>query len=133
MTFARSSADDYCQAILDDDTKIRCAEILDAFSVFSTGNAAKCSELASQGDVHECYLALSVKAAKTLKNDQYCDNLPDRAGPLYSLCKYISSPIPQEQRINQDDFLPQVQRNVLLINEDGGFSDKSVRDLTSVV
>lgn len=127
MTFARSSADDYCQAILDDDAKIRCAEILDAFSVFSTGNAAKCSELASQGDIHECYLALSVKAAKTLKNDQYCDNLPDRAGPLYSLCKYISSPIPQEQRINQDDFLPQVQRNVLLINEDGGFSDKSVR------
>jgi len=127
MTFARSSADDYCQAILDDDAKIRCIEILDAFSVFSAGSAAKCSELASQGDVHECYLALSVKAAKTLKNDQYCDNLPDKAGPLYSLCKYISSPIPQEQRINQDDFLPQVQRNILLINDDGGFSDKSVR------
>ncbi len=127
MTFARSSADNYCQAISDDDAKIRCTEILDAFSVFSTGSAAKCSELTLQGDIHECYLALSIKAAKTLKNDQYCDNLPDRAGPLYSLCKYISSPIPQEQRINQDDFLPQVQRNVLLISNGDGFVDQSVR------
>ena len=127
MTFARSSADDYCEAISEDDARIRCDEILDAFAVFSAGSAAKCSELASQGHIHECYLALSVKAAKTLKNDQYCDNLPDRAGPLYSLCKYISSPIPQEQRINQDDFLPQAQRNVLLISNGGGFVDQSVR------
>jgi hypothetical protein len=127
MTFARSSEDDYCQAILEDDAKSRCLEILDAFDVFSAGNAAKCSELATQEDVHECFLALSVKAAKTLKNDQYCENLQDKAGPLHSLCKYISSPIPQEERINQDDFLPQAQRNVLLLSNDGGFSDESVR------
>ena len=126
MTFARSSEDDYCKAILEDDAKARCIEILDAFSVFSTGSAAQCNDLATPKDTHECFLALSVKAAKTLKNDQYCDNLPDQDGPLNSLCRYISAPIPQEERINQDDYLPQTQRNVLLMSNAAGFSDQSV-------
>jgi len=127
MTFARSSEDDYCEAILEDDARGRCAEILRAFAVFSAGSASKCNDLDKQEDTDECFLALSVKAAKTLKNDQYCDNLPDKTGPLHSLCEYISSPIPQEERINQNDFLPQAQRNVLLMSGDGAFTDESVR------
>jgi len=127
MTFARSSQDDYCEAILEEDAKTRCKEILEAFDVFSTGSAAKCNTLAAQEDIHECFLALSVKAAKTLKSSQYCDSLPDKAGPLYSLCMYISAPIPNEERINQDDFLPQAQRNVLLMGNAVGFSDESLR------
>jgi uncharacterized membrane protein YraQ (UPF0718 family) len=126
MTFARSSAKDYCQAIAEEDAKLRCSEILHAFSVFSTGSAAQCNELATPSDVHECFLALSVKAAKTLKDNQYCDNLPDQDDPLHSLCQYIAAPIPQEERINQDDYLPQTQRNVLLVSNDAGFTDQSV-------
>ena len=127
MTFARSSEDDYCQAILESEAKARCTEILDAFAVFSAGSAAKCNDLVNHEDVYECFLTLSVKAAKTLKNDQYCDDLPDKTSPLYSLCEYISSPIPHEERINQNDYLPQAQRNVLLMSNDDGFRDESVR------
>jgi len=126
MTFARSSADDYCEAVIEDDAKARCAGLLDAFAVFSKGSAARCNELETPTDVHACFLALSVKAAKTLKNSQYCDNLPDHDGPLYSLCMYISAPIPEEERINQDNYLPQVQRNVLLVSNDAGFVDQGV-------
>ena len=127
MTFARSSRDDYCEAIIEDDARARCTDILEAFEIFSTGSAAKCNDLGTERDIHECYVAFLIKAAKTLKDDHYCDSLPNKAGPLHSLCMYVSAPIPTEQRINQDNHIPQAQRNVLLINNSGRFSDQSVK------
>lgn len=125
MTFARSSTEDYCAAIREDDARARCTGILEEFDLFSTGSAAKCSELGSQRIVHECYVAFSIKAARTLKDDRYCENLPQQTGPLYSLCKHIAAPVPTEPRINQDDYLPQVQRNVLLMNYGDHFADEA--------
>jgi len=125
MTFARSSNDDYCEAIIEDDARARCAEILEVFSILSSGSAAQCNELSTQRDTRDCYLAFSVKAAKKLKNNQYCENIPQKSGPLYSLCQYISAPIPVEQRIKQDDYVSQVQRNVLLLNNAGQLIDQS--------
>ncbi len=125
MTFARSSNDDYCEAITEADARARCVEILEVFRILSNGSAAQCNELGTQKDTHDCYLAFSIKAAKKLKNDQYCENIPHKGGPLYSLCKYISAPIPTEKRIKQDDYVRQVQRNVLLLNNGDRFVDQT--------
>jgi uncharacterized membrane protein YraQ (UPF0718 family) len=127
MTFARSAGADYCDAVAGGDDNKRCNDLRAAYEIFSKGSAVSCRELATPRDVSECYVAHSIKAAKSLKDEQYCENLPNRDGPLYSLCLHISAPIPAEQGINQDDYLPQVQRNVLLLNDGETFTDNTVQ------
>ncbi len=125
MTFARSSNDSYCSAITSDDAQARCDTVLQGFEVFTSGDAAECSELESQADRNDCFIAFSVKAAKTLKDSRYCENLPDQSGALHSLCEHIAGPVPPEQRINQNDYIQQAQRNVLLMNDGTSFTDRS--------
>jgi len=125
MTFARSSTSDYCDAIFDSISKERCRDVISAYDVFSKGSAASCQGLQTPRDISECYVAHSVKAAKSLKDSGYCDNLPDRDGPLHSLCLHISSPIPPEQQFNQNEYLAQNQSNILLMNNGKGFTDKT--------
>ena len=43
---------------------------------------------------------------------------------MQSLCNYISSPIPGEQRINQNSYVAQAQRNVLLMKSGDQFVDQ---------
>ena len=125
MTFARSSSQDYCDAISNDERRERCEAVISAYETFSNGSATSCADAATQQDMTECYVAHSIKAAKTLKDSQYCDNLPNQKGPLHSLCLHISTPIPPEQRIRQGDYLPQVQRNMLLMNDGESFTDRT--------
>jgi len=125
MTFARSSSESYCDAIAGDEARARCDTVLQAFEVFTSGDAAQCNELATQTDRNDCFVAFSVKAAKTLKDSKYCEDLPDQSGAVRSMCEHIAGPVPPEQRINQNEYLPQVQRNVLLMNDGTGFTDKS--------
>jgi hypothetical protein len=123
MTFARSASAEYCDAVEDTDDRARCEDIVAAYDEFSNGSARSCQELGFVGDIVDCYVAHSIRAAQTLKDASYCNKLPDASSPLHSLCMHISAPIPAEQAINQDDYLPQVQRNVLLTNNGGTFSD----------
>ena len=127
MTFARSAGSDYCDAITGNDDRERCRDVTSAYEVFSKGSATSCQELGKPRDIAECYVAHSIKAAKILKDSRYCDNLPDTGGALHSLCLHISAPIPTEQAINQDEYLPQVQRNMLLMNDGEGFTDNTTR------
>ncbi len=127
MTFARSAGSVYCNAITGSDDRERCRDVVSAYEVFSKGSATSCQELGTPRDIAECYVAHSIKAAKTLKDNQYCENLPDRDGPLHSLCLHVSASIPKEQTINQDDYLPQVQRNMLLMNDGEHFTDNTMR------
>ena len=125
MTFARSSNENYCDSISDDAAKYRCEAVLAAFDIFAAGSAAQCNELDSPADTNDCFIAFSVKAAKTLKDSQYCDRLANKTGVVYSLCQHIAAPVPAEQVLNQNEFLPQSQRNILLLNSGDGFADMS--------
>ena len=127
MTFARSSGQHYCDAISDNEGRDRCNSLIAAYDVFSNGSAATCVDFDTGMDATECYIAHSIKAAKNLKDSQYCDNLPNQNGPLHSLCLHVSKPIPPEQQINQNDYLPQVQRNMLLLNNGKQFTDDTSR------
>jgi len=126
MTFARSASDDYCEIIQNDGEQTRCEEILSAYEAFSRGDAISCNGMATRRDSSDCYLAHSVKAAKLLKDPSYCDSIPAESKALKSLCLHISASIPAEQQFNQSDFLPQVQRNVLLLNNGTSFSDDTL-------
>ncbi len=123
MTFARSTSGNYCAAA-DTESQSRCNELLIAYEQFTSGSAASCARRQSPSERQACYIAFSVKAAKELKDPQYCDNLPTPGSAIHSLCVYIASPIPPEEPINQDLFPQQVQRNVLLMGTDDGFLDR---------
>lgn len=123
MTFARRSDREYCDAISVDEERIRCESVVAAYDNFSSSSAASCANFANPRDAAQCYVVYSIKAAKTLKDSRFCDNLPDQKGPLHSLCLHLAAPIPPEQQINQSDYLPQVQRNMLLTNNGKGFTD----------
>lgn len=124
MTFARSSDAHYCDSIGDDGAKRRCEDLLGAFDIFGSGSAAQCNELDSPADKNDCFVAFSVKAAKTLKDSRYCERLPNKTSVAYSLCQHIAGPVPAEQVLNQNEFLPQSQRNILLLSNGDGFTEK---------
>ena len=126
MTFARSSGVMYCDAVEKGEERSRCLEVLAAYDAFSTGGAISCKDMATQRDTSECYVAHSIKAAKSLKDPSYCENVPADSTALHSLCIHVSAPIPAEQQYNQDDFLPQVQRNMLLLNNGTSFGDNTL-------
>ena len=123
MTFARSTKDDYCDAVVGVVDRSRCSAMVQAYEDFSSGSAVGCAQRNGPLEQRECYFAFSVKAAKDLKEPRYCENLPDSERALRSLCLHLASPIPLEEPINQDAFPSQVQRNVLLMNTGEGFSD----------
>ncbi len=121
MTFARSSKSDYCEAIQGSEARSRCTEIIDTYTQFSDNNTSVCSTLDSPRQRQECFVTFSVKAAKEQRNSRYCNNLSDTDGALYSLCQYLASPVPGELPINQQLYIQQVQRNVLLMNRKDHF------------
>ncbi len=125
MTFARSSEKHYCDAIDDVNEKSRCTRIIDAYALFTKGNATNCSTLGSPRQRKNCFSVFSVKAAKEQKEIRYCNNLTDTSSSLYSLCRYLSSSALAGQPINQDRYIRQVQRNVLLINGGEQFVEKA--------
>jgi uncharacterized membrane protein YraQ (UPF0718 family) len=125
MTFSRSSHEDYCSSIQETDTRNRCNDILLAYKNFQEGSAVSCKQWNNAIERHECFTAFSIKAAKELKNSQFCNNLPDKSAEIFSLCQYLSSPVPPEEAIDQKLFLPQVQRNTLLMQSDDRFIESA--------
>jgi len=84
----------------------------------------KCAELGGPLEQQECFVSFSVKAAKALKDPQYCQNLPDKEAAIYSLCQYLASPVPAEEPIDQGSFLRQAQTNVLLMGAGDRFVER---------
>ncbi len=117
MTFASSSRDNYCEALEDKDARIRCEQILDIYQSFQDGDALACADEGQWHQKQQCFMAFSIRAAKALKDTSYCDNLPGRDSAAYSLCLFLASPVPAEQPIDLNLHAPQVQRNILLLNE----------------
>ena len=126
MTFARSTREDYCSAIQDAEAGSRCTEIIDAYQNFRDGSATKCTERIDPLEQQECFVSFSVKAAKALKDPQYCQNLPDKDAAIYSLCQYLASPVPAEEPIDQGSFIRQSQTNTLLMGAGGRFVERGV-------
>jgi len=125
MSFSRSSRDDYCSAIAEIDVRSRCAEIVRVYAEFQDGSAASCAMIDDARSRRDCYAVFSVRAAKSLKDPRYCGNLPRGDATLLSLCNYLAAPVPVEDAINVDLYTPQVQRNVMLMNEGEHFADVS--------
>ena len=124
MTFAQSSKEDYCAAALTPADEATCRQSLRDYELFNRGNPLDC-DAKPQDRRLDCYMAFSIKAAKTLRDAQYCRRLPDKDGPQYSLCLHLAAKPPAEQSVNQNEFVPQIQRNVLLLNRTDGFEDVS--------
>ena len=126
MTFARSSKQDYCAAARSPASRQLCAEWLQVYEVFDNGSALDCKgePVARQTD---CYIAFSIKAAKALRDPAYCALLPDKRGPYFSLCEHLATNPPPEESIRQSDYIPQVQRNVMLLNRGDEFEDVTER------
>ncbi|HHQ15160.1 MAG TPA: hypothetical protein ENK16_09015 [Chromatiales bacterium] len=115
MTFARSSAGDYCAAVTEPDAAAYCRRQLQTYRVLTDRNAAACAGLDDAGQQHDCYLLFSVQAARVLKDASYCQRLPVSDTALRSLCEYLSVPAKPQPSVRQSDHIPQVQRNVLLL------------------
>ena len=116
MTFARSSEGDYCAAVSDPEASVHCRELLRIYRVFTGQNAAACAALDEPGQRRDCYLLFSVQAARTLKDGSYCSRLTPADMELRSLCEYLSMPAKPQPPVRQSEHIPQVQRNVLLLN-----------------
>jgi uncharacterized membrane protein YraQ (UPF0718 family) len=125
MTFARSSRKDYCSLIQESDTRNRCNNILSAYQNFQGGSATTCKQWSSVLERQECFIAFSIKAAKELKDSKFCDALPDKNVATFSLCQYLALPVPVEESIDQKLFLPQTQRNTLLIRNEDHFIESA--------
>ncbi len=124
MTFAQSSKQDYCAAALDANDAAVCRQALADYELFNRGSPLDC-EAESASRRLDCYVAFSIKAAKTLRDPQYCRRLPDKGGAEYSLCTHLATKLPAEEPVDQSEFLPQVQRNMLLLNRGDRFEDAS--------
>ncbi|MDH3440205.1 MAG: CRTAC1 family protein, partial [Gammaproteobacteria bacterium] len=125
MTFARSSRHDYCAPIADVTDKARCNELLDVYRQIQDGGAAGCNDLDSAADRQACFSVFSVRAAKSLQDPAFCDNLPERPAAIRSLCDYLARPAAATDPVDQNAYTPQVQRNTLLLGGDAGFSDRA--------
>jgi len=125
MTFARSSKNDYCAALEDMDSRSRCTEVIKSYALFTNGSASECDSLGTPRQRQECFVTFSVKAAKEQKDSRYCKNLVDKESSLYSLCLYLASPEAEDQPVSQQQYIRQVQRNVLLMNNGKQFVDKA--------
>ncbi len=123
MTFARSSEGDYCAAVSDPQAAAYCRKLLRTYQVFTDQNAAGCAALEDPGQQRDCYLLFSVQAARALKDVSYCQRLPADDTALRSLCEYLSVPAKPQPTVRQSGYIPQVQRNVLLLRRGQRFVD----------
>ena len=60
-----------------------------------------------------------------MQDSGFCDVLPSGSDAALSLCYYLASPADEEAPVNQDLYLPQTQRNTLLINNGTGFDEQA--------
>jgi uncharacterized membrane protein YraQ (UPF0718 family) len=125
MTFARSSQDDYCSVIQDLPARDYCEKTLINYKNFQEGSAVTCEKNSNILERQECYIAFSIKAAKELKDTQFCSNLPDKSSAYFSLCQFLASPVPPEESNTQKTSLPQEQRNILLMQTQQGFTESA--------
>ncbi|MBL1143140.1 MAG: hypothetical protein HND53_14045 [Proteobacteria bacterium] len=125
MTFARSSRDDYCAPIQDQSVRNNCKNILLTYKIFLENSAVSCKQINSDLEQQECFTSFSVKAAKELKDPEYCSNIVNKNSAIYSLCIYLASPSSPEQSINQKTSIEQTQRNTLLIQKDGIYDEQA--------
>jgi uncharacterized membrane protein YraQ (UPF0718 family) len=126
MTFARSSREDYCSAITDVEDNARCVRLLQTYGSLRNEGPDACDDISADVDRRDCFVAFSVQAARDLQVPQYCEQLPDHDSAVYSLCEYLARPAEPEDAIDQSRYLPQVQRNTLLLGDNGAFTERAV-------
>ena len=125
MTFSRSSRENYCASIKNPDDRKHCDDTLIRYRSFQEGSAVTCNQLSEPHERQECYITFSVKAAKELKSPDFCESLPDKNTVIFSLCQHISLPVPPEESLDKNLFIPQVQRNTLLMGSNNKFIESA--------
>jgi uncharacterized membrane protein YraQ (UPF0718 family) len=125
MTFVRSSKDDYCSSITEQISRDNCESTLKIYSDFLENSAVTCNSIDNGLKRQECYIAFSVKAAKELKDKDYCSNIVDKNSAIFSLCIHLASPSSPEETVDQENAIAQTQRNTLLIQKDGNYVEQA--------
>ncbi len=125
MTFSRSSRNNYCSSIEEPSAKAQCKRILLTYKDFQENSAVSCRKIDNLLERQDCYISFSIKAAKELKDQNFCSKIIDKNSEVYSLCSYLASPSSPEESNNQSPSIKQTQRNTLLIQENNRFVEQA--------
>ena len=125
MTFARSSADAYCDAIASPSALAGCEAALALYTGFRDGDPSVCAQLDTAIAREDCFAAFAIRAAKNLRDSSWCEGLPLQPSSLRTLCAHLADTPPPEAAIDQSDFVRQVQRNTLLLGSADGYVDRA--------
>lgn len=103
----------------------RCSTLVDAELRVSQGDANWCQNV-SVGLKEQCFKSQLITLAKQAGRPEFCEMFAQKQQNLLRLCLAASQPLLPKESLLAGDAMKAVQRNVLLLSGDDGFSDQTL-------
>ena len=125
MSFSRSLVTDYCAPIVGVDAHAACQQGVDLRTIHKNYQIDRCNELKDPVQQGECRLAILVRLAVQKMQPELCERIPDTYAVERTFCRARSrlKSAPDARTKVSASYLPQSQKNVLLIGGEKGFSN----------
>ncbi len=121
MSFSRQPTTHYCSHIKNKDEMERCDAWLVVLSQLKNINVSVCEDAP---DVSSCVDAMTIQAAKTLRDRNLCSRVTSSASAK-RLCEHLAETAAPESSIDTSVHIEQRQQNTLLLNDGVKYVEKA--------
>jgi len=126
MSFAPGEDRGYCDFIGANPDKERCQWFLEGITALKDINVSWCAKQKSY-QKQECFTALLTEISKRGQVEDLCGKISPVFSGKQELCENLAEKVDSNQTVSFEGYLPQVQRNQLLINNsDGKFLNATI-------
>ena len=124
MSFGDSDGEDYCtQHGVGSDPA--CVQLKKSEQALHDGDVSWCDQFSNLQDKSDCLGAQIVQLAKQSRNSDFCAQIPPNQVVVQELCKSASQALPPRTAISLDSYPESKQKNILLLSNKDGFTDKA--------
>jgi len=124
MSFSDSEGIEYCE-VSGIDNKPLCDRLMQSEQALRDGSASWCLEFEDQLSRKDCLNSQIIQLAKQSQNQAYCEKIPVADKNLQRLCQAASIKLPPKAAISLDKYPKNIQKNVLMISGENGFTDQA--------
>ena len=121
MSFSRQATSDYCSQIKAAEDMSVCEAWLDVLTELKDINVAVCQKTA---DVTSCVDAMTIQAAKSLKDGSLCDKVSSSSSAR-RLCQHLAEVAAPEAALDTSLHIEQRQQNTLLLAHSDGYVESA--------
>ena len=127
MSFSRSLNTDYCGFIKNKKARGNCEQGLVLKEIHQNYEISKCSSFNNPDQRSQCRTAILIHLAVQKMRPELCSRIPDEFASKRRFCEMRANLKNTEDLRTQvsEEYIPQVQKNVLLVSGAGGFQNQA--------